>query len=289
MKVYACNPRGYCSGVIHAINLVLNLRKEHQNSQIFVYGKLVHNEDVIKLLDKNNIITLNPIQNIELLFKGLEKNSYIVFTAHGHPHNYEIAAKEAGLQIVDATCPRVKENMDYLKKEIDEGNQAIYIGKALHPETIAALSISNNIFLYEKDKPFDYSKITADAPIILNQTTLSFLDIKEEHQDIKKHIPNARIVDEICNATLLRQKSVLSIPNDVDIIFVVGGSSSSNTQKLYEIASSHFSHATIKRILNIDDIKKEELSNYCYAAVVAGTSTPLDVTNQIIDYIKQLN
>lgn len=289
MKVFTCTPRGYCSGVINAISLALKQRKEHPNSKIYVYGKLVHNEDVIRLLDENGIITLNYINNYALLFKGLEKGSFLIFTAHGHLADYEKAALDAHLIIVDATCPRVKENIDFIKKSIVEGKEIIYIGKALHPETIAALSISDKVYLFEHNSSFDYSKIKTNNPIVLNQTTLSFLDIKLEHEQILKHLPQAIIKNDICNATYLRQEAVYNIPKEVDLIIIVGGSSSSNTQRLVDIAKSNFPHVEVKRILNIDDIKSTDLTKFKYAAVAAGTSTPLEKTNEVIKYLKELD
>lgn len=289
MKIYACSPRGYCSGVIRAITMALKARNDNPNKNIYIYGKLVHNEDVIRLLDKNKIITLNPIKNFALLFKGLNESSIIIFTAHGHPKDYEKAALDANLTFIDATCPRVKENMDYIKEAIEENKTIVYIGKDGHPETAAALSISKKVYLFDKNKFFDYSKLNCLSPIILNQTTLSFLDLKDDYNNIKIHFPNAIIKNDICNATLLRQKSILNIPNDVDLIVIVGGSSSSNTQKLVEIAKSKFPLVMVKRVLNVEELKKENLKKYKYAAIAAGTSTSLDKTNEVIDYLKELN
>src|SRR5574344_968353 len=280
MNVYVCNPHGYCKGVVSAINLVLATKESNPNTAIYVLGMLVHNKDVIDMLSKKGIITLDikdrPIKEI---ISSLPTGSILVFTAHGHDIKLDALCKEKGIKIVDATCGMVKYAQDIIKNSLLEGNEIIYIGKKGHPETNAAISLGKNIFLYDISKPksFDYTLIKTTSPLIINQTTLSIHYLANIIAEIKSKIKSPKIVDEICDATRMRQNAVKSIPLDVDIIYVVGGKMSSNTKELAIIASSTHKNAKVIQIENIKDIKEEDLKDKKSAAIASGASTPFEI------------
>mgnify|MGYP000914782120 CR=1 FL=1 len=101
---------------------------------------------------------------------------------------------------------------------------------------MAALSYSSSIYLYDINQSFDYQLISDKTPLVINQTTLNYLYLKDIHRDILQHLPHARIEDEVCSATRARQEALLTIEEDVDAILVIGDQRSSNSQRLYEIA-----------------------------------------------------
>lgn len=286
MKVYVTNPHGYCLGVINAISEVTKLRKNNPTSKIYIFGMLVHNKDVKDYLENKDIITISDTSDYRSVIDSLEKDSFLVFTAHGHQKEIEDYALSKGLKVIDTTCPRVKENLNLIIKELNEGNDVIYIGKNNHPETIAALSLGKNVYLYEQGKDFDYNQLKSISPLVINQTTLSHLDLIDIHKDIVLHLNKAKIVDEICDATKVRQIAVKNIPSDVSLIIIVGGKESSNTLKLYEIAKKTHPNAKVIKILNITELNKNDLIGHNYVAVASGTSTPIEVTNKIISYLK---
>ena len=118
-----------------------------------------------------------------------------------------------------------------------------------------------------------------------NQTTLSFLELESIHREIKEHISGANIIDEICDATLLRQKAINELGDDVDTIIIVGSKKSSNTMKLYEVATSRHPNKHIYLFENVEDAKKADV-DFDNAVITSGTSTPLITIKQIANYFE---
>lgn len=270
-------PIGHCFGVINAIELAKRTAKQFPNNKIYVFGLLVHNDEVTKELDVLGITTidLTSIDPIERL-KLFKNDEIVIFTAHGHPEKYEHILKENNVTFIDATCGRVKRCFSLIKK----AEHVIYIGKNNHPEAVAALTMNDHMYFYDINKKFDYEQVATDKPLVINQTTLSFLELKTIHEEIKKHIPNAEIVDEICNATLLRQQEIMNLNDDVDTIIIVGSKKSSNTMKLYELAFSVHPNKQIYLWENITDCQNSNIK-FNHAVITSGTSTPITTINEI--------
>ena len=275
-------PIAHCYGVINAINLAKSIAKDHQGQNIYVFGLLVHNDEVTKdLLDLGiktiDLTNKNPLEEL----KKFNKNDIVIFTAHGHPDAYEKVLKERDVTYFDATCPKVKECFNIIK----EAKETIYIGKKNHPEANAALTMNDNVYFYDIHEKFDYSVVKTLSPLIINQTTLSFLELKDIHQEIKEHLPEARIVDEICDATLLRQKAINELDKDIDTIIIVGSKKSSNTMKLYEVATNRHPDKHTYLLESVEDAKKADIK-FINAVIASGTSTPLNTINQIKNYLE---
>lgn len=284
MKIQVVQPIGYCAGVTRAINIALSCRDKHPNKNIYILGQLVHNHHVEELLSAHRIITLLDKPSEELL-NSIKENAIIIFTAHGHDEKLDILLDKIGIPFYDATCPIVKLNNEKIKKEISNGHQVIYIGKKSHAETLASLSINHNVLpFYGSD--FDYSLVKDDSPLIINQTTLNIEELADTYNEIQKHIPNARINKEVCETTRKRQTAIINLEKDVDVIFIVGDSNSSNSLRLFEVAKKHNPGALVQLIENISDIDLNLLKNKKHLAIASGASTPIELINRIIDYIK---
>ena len=274
MKITILEPKGYCAGVNHAIELALSARKTRPLLMVNVLGMLVHNSYVISFLKQHDI---GLIKNIHDAPNG----SVIIFTAHGHEKKDEQIAKEKDLVIYDAICPLVKKNLITIAKEKENHHQVIYIGYPSHPETIAAIFSNTNVYLYSIGQAFDYHIISDKAPLIINQTTLNILSLKDIHHDIEIHIPQARFQNEICRATRSRQEALLQLEKDVDAIIVVGSEKSSNAKRLYEIAIS--SHPQIDAFLieNTTQLPKEVLKTKRHIVISSSASAPLSLIEEI--------
>ena len=278
-------PIGHCFGVLKAIEIAKETKKKYLDKNVYVFGLLVHNEEVVKELDKLGIktIEMNEDSAIELLNR-FTSDDVVIFTAHGHPLVYEEILKKNNVTYVDATCSKVKNCFNIIK----EAKEVIYIGKSHHPETVAALTMNKNAYLYDVKNGFDYSLVKTKDPLVINQTTLSFLELNEIHQDIKNKIPGALFNEEICNATLLRQKAINELNDDVDTLIIVGSKKSSNTMKLYEIAKSVHPNKQIILVNNVDELKEYHLS-FKNAVITSGTSTPFTTIAKIKDYLKEIS
>lgn len=273
-------PIGHCFGVLKAIEIAKETRKKYQDKNIYVFGLLVHNEEVVKALEENNIktIEMNEDNAFELLNK-FTKDDVVIFTAHGHPQEYEEVLNKNGVTFVDVTCKKVKDCFNVIK----EADEVIYIGKSHHPETVAALTMNKNAHLYDIKEGFDYSVLRRDNLLVINQTTLSFIELEHIHQEIRNRLPNAKFYDEICDATLLRQEAIYKLSDDVDTVIIVGSKKSSNTMKLYEIAKNVHPNKQIVLVNNVDELKGYNLS-FKNAVIASGTSTSIETINAVKNY-----
>ena len=277
-------PIGHCFGVIKAIELAKEIASKYVNKHIYVFGLLVHNEEVIKYLDSLGVKTVDTsIGNPVELLKKFNKDDIVIFTAHGHPIEYEDILNKNNVTFFDATCSKVKDCFNQIK----EAEEVIYIGKAHHPETSAALTMNKNAHLYDINTGFDYSCLKSDHPLVINQTTLSFLELESIHNDIKNKLPNAIFAEEICNATLLRQKAISELDDSVDTIIIVGSKKSSNTMKLYEVAKAKHPNKQILLVNNVDELKSYNLS-FKNAVVASGTSTSIETINKIKEHLMSI-
>lgn len=277
-------PIGQCYGVNNAIQIAKQASIDNPDKHVNIFGLLVHNNDVKKELESLNIKTIEVEDGKELdILKSFSKDDLVIFTAHGHPKAYEKVLLDNGISFIDTTCPIVQKSFELIKN----AQEIIYIGKNGHPETKAALTMNPNVYLYDIKSGMDFSKIKTENPLVINQTTLSFLELQDIHNDIKKHIAKAHILDEICNVTMLRQKAIRNISDDVEVIVVVGSKKSSNTQKLFEVANSFHPGKHILFVENVNDIK-EDLSSYNHFAITGGTSTPLSKIEEIKQYLEAL-
>ena len=275
-------PIAHCYGVINAIELAKKVAANHKDKNIYILGLLVHNEEVTKDLLNIGIKTIDITgKNILGILNSFTSEDIVIFTAHGHPEQYEQILKEKGITYYDATCPKVKECFNHIKNS----KETIYIGKKNHPEANAALTMNDRVLFYDIHEKFDYSQVKTNDPLVINQTTLSFLELEEIHQEIKQNIPHARIEDEICDATLLRQKAILGLKEDVDTILIIGSRKSSNTMKLFQVATSAHQNKKVYLVSDLDELKKLNIS-FNNLVIASGTSTPLNTIKQIKEYLK---
>lgn len=290
MNVYVTNPHGYCMGVVNAIKLAEETKRDNPHRPVAILGMLVHNEEVIERLQKKGIFTLyDTNKSHKELLQDINPSTIIIFSAHGHAKELEDICIERNITYVDATCSRVTRNHDLIKDALKQDKQVIFIGKKGHPETNAAIAIDPRIILLDIKEKFDYRKADLlKETFVLNQTTLSFLELKPIHQDLERLFDNITINEEICSATRLRQQAVIDIPDTADLIYIVGSSHSSNTEKLVEVAKKTHPRASVYRINTIEDIHKNDLVDKKLVAIGAGASTPPELTEEIINYLRKI-
>ena len=277
-------PIGHCFGVIKAIELARDVASKCKDKNIYVFGLLVNNEEVTEYLSSLGIKTVDTsIDNPLNLLNKFTKDDIVIFTAHGHPIEYEEILKKNNVTFFDATCSKVKECFNQIK----EAEEVIYIGKLHHPETTAALTMNKNAHLYDIKNGFDYSVLKTDHPLVINQTTLSFIELEAIHQEIKDKLPNAIFAEDICNATLLRQLAINNLYSSVDTLIIVGSKKSSNTMKLYEIAKARHKDKQILPVNNVDELKEYHLE-FNNAVIASGTSTSIETINKIKEYLNSL-
>ena len=282
MKVLKLTPYGYCKGVYDAINTVLSIKEKYPSTPIYCIGQIVHNQYInekiaqcgIKIIEKDKLEALKEINS-----------GVVIFSAHGTSKEILDKAKDKGLIVIDTVCPFVKKGMDIIDSYLKENYEIIYIGKKNHPEAIASTSISNKIHLVETLEDLKQLKINTDKIFLTNQTTISVNDLKQFYEFAKEKYPNLTLSDEICSATRIRQENILNL-KEVDGLIIVGDQKSNNTKNLLKIANEKKLDAIL--IENINQLEPLWLKNKETVAVTSGTSTPLELVNEVIDYLKNI-
>jgi len=283
MKVISIVPRGYCKGVVNAINIAKQTRQNYPQQDIYILGMLVHNKYVIEALAKLNIQTLDDTNKSRLELLDEINDGIVIFSAHGVSDQVYQKALAKGLTIVDATCIDVKKIHDLIKEYINDDYAIIYIGINKHPEAEGVLGISDNIHLITSLN--DISKLTLSNPKILitNQTTMSINDIQDMLNELKRYYPTAVIMEETCQATRVRQEAITKL-GLVDLIYIVGDPKSNNTKNLAKLAFKHAHKVCL--IENVTQIDHNDLFDEAIVAVTSGASTPTKLTDQVIDYLE---
>lgn len=285
MKVYQVIPRGYCKGVIQAIEIA---KKQAYQDDTYILGMIVHNQYIVDALENLGIKTIDKkgASREELL--DLVDQGTVIITAHGASEQVINKARKKNLNVIDATCQDVIKTHDLIKRYLDKKIEILYIGKSGHPESEGALSIdSKHIHLIETKKDIDNLDPNL-VYVITNQTTMSLYDVYDLCEYAKTVLKNITIAKETCQATTIRQEAIAKINDDVDVVFIVGDPHSNNTQKLANI-SSNKANKTTYMIESVNDITLEMLKDKKVAAVSSGAPTPTYLTNQVINYLKQFN
>ena len=278
MKVEILKPKGYCAGVNAAINLAKQVKQEHLDEDVYVLGMLVHNNFVVNELESIGVHSVKDINKIP-------DESILIFSAHGHKKEYDEIAKQKKLRVYDSVCSKVLSNINLIKENLEKGHQIIYIGQENHPEAEACLSLSKKVILYTKNILKNNQDIFDESPLVINQTTLNSLEIKDIHDSIKESIPNARIANEICGTTRLRQEAIKNLSDDVDLIIVVGDINSSNTRRLLEIAKQCHPEVISVMISSAEQLDSSLLQNKNHIVISSGASTPESIIDEVYNFI----
>ncbi len=288
MHVEIIYPAGFCYGVSHALNLVKEARKEHPGTPIVILGELVHNEIVSKQLKELGVETIKLDEFLEENLRKLDRSTIVFFTAHGHPKHYDEIVANLGFKSIDAICPSVKVNNERIKNSLDIKKDTIYIGKSHHPETLGALSIDENILLYDVKTKEMNEKPSHSRAIAFAQTTLGQDTYLDAIETLKKKYVSFDIAPRACLEMMKRENALKNISYDYDLIYVIGSKNSSNANELKMIATNEHSHSLVKLITSKEDIDINDLKDRKNVALVSATSSPLEVIEEIKNYLENL-
>ena len=281
MKVTVLEPSGYCSGVERAMKIAIETKENNPEKNVVVLGMLVHNEDSLKTLEKHGVKTIYDKNcSLEQLIDKINEPSMVILTAHGHAKTVEDKLIQNGHTIVDATCPFVSSSFKEIKKSLDKDLYVFYIGVKNHPESTAALSLSDKVIFIDYKDP-QIPTVDCKSPLVISQTTLSQLEVLELYMKIEKAYPKAKISKGICHASTSRQLALCKLAEDVDLIYVVGSLNSNNSRTLYNIAKGLYPNKKVLLIQNASEINKKDLKGLSHIAISSGASTPKEVIEEI--------
>ncbi|MQF85208.1 MAG: 4-hydroxy-3-methylbut-2-enyl diphosphate reductase [SAR202 cluster bacterium] len=278
MDIYLASPRGFCAGVVLAIDLV-EIALEKYGAPVYVKHQIVHNPVVVSEVEAKGAITVENVSEIP-------DNSVVVFSAHGSPPEDYKLAKEKNITVIDATCPLVTKVHNEAKKYSKEGKKIILVGHKGHQEVIGTSGQADMKIIDDREK-FDLDKSKDDDVIVLSQTTLSVRDTQDTISKIKNVHPKALVRNDICYATTNRQEVTVKLAKKVDLILVVGASNSSNCNRLKDVSIQSGTKAYL--INSFDEIKDEWLKDVNKLGLTSGASTPDKLVFEIINRLDPSN
>ena len=286
VNVFLASPRGFCAGVDRAVEIVKKTISKF-GSPVYVRHEIVHNKFVVENLKSEGAVFIEELSEIE------NKSRPVIFSAHGVPKRVIDEAKLNNIIYIDATCPLVTKVHREAEALAKEEFNIIFIGHRNHPEVIGTMGQIDERFISLVENKLDvenYSpKINNNKFAYITQTTLSLDDTLEIISVLKQKYPSIKepIKSDICYATTNRQEAVKKIAKNCDLFLVIGSRSSSNSQRLVEVAKkfgckeSLLMHSEQK--LPIDKIRKAN-----NIGITSGASAPEILVENLIKEIKSI-
>ena len=282
MKVYLANPRGFCAGVDRAIEIV-ERALELYGDPVYVRHEVVHNRFVVEGLRAKGAVFVDELCEVP-------DGATVIFSAHGVSQAVRQEAGQRNLAVFDATCPLVTKVHMEVARHRKNGTECILIGHAGHPEVEGTMGqAQDGIYLVETLE--DVNRVEVSDPgrlAYVTQTTLSVDDTARIIEALRVRFP--AIVgpkkDDICYATQNRQDALKRLARICDLILVVGSSSSSNSNRLREVAVAQGTPAYL--IDDPADIQRQWLDGVTTIGVSAGASTPEELVAQVIQRLQAL-
>ena len=287
MEVVPISPRGYCYGVVDALQLATAVARDPATPRpIFVLGLLVHNHHAVAQLESLGIRSLDGPDRLTLL-EQVPPGSTVIFTAHGVSPAVKAAARARGLHCVDATCPDVTRTHHLVRDLAARGYLIVYVGKRGHPEPEGVLGEApDRVVLVETPDEAERIELPCDVPLaVTTQTTLSQWDTQEVIDRIKARYPRAEVYNEICLATQLRQQAAVQAAASVDLVIVVGDRRSNNSGRLVQVVRERAGKPAYL-VEDVRQIRPEWLRGARRVGVTAGSSTPSPITREVIRWLE---
>jgi len=281
-EILLAEPRGFCAGVDRAIEIVERALAKF-GAPIYVRHEIVHNTYVVNDLKQKGAIFIEELSDVP-------PGSTLVFSAHGVSKAIQMEAERRGFQVFDATCPLVTKVHVEVAKLHKEGFEFIMIGHKGHPEVEGTMGqLDSGIHLVE-----DVADVARLFPVqterlaVVTQTTLSVDDAAEITAAVRARFPNVRSpkLQDICYATQNRQDAIKVLSPQVDIVIVVGSPTSSNSNRLRELAAKLGTEAYM--VDDASELQEAWFVGKSRVGLTAGASAPEVLVKQVIDRIKAL-
>jgi 4-hydroxy-3-methylbut-2-enyl diphosphate reductase len=282
MKVTVANSAGFCFGVKRAVDLVY--QELEIGNRVYTYGPIIHNEEVVNDLSGKGVVVVENTEELKTLPAGT-----IIIRSHGVSEAIQKELSSYGHKIIDATCPYVKKIHKAVRDKSVDGYHVIIMGNRSHPEVEGIIGWCRNVF--QQESPNDYTVIENEADAedfqlpkdrklcIVAQTTFNYKKFQDLVEIISKKGYDIFVLNTICNATEERQTESEKLAKQSDAMIVIGGKSSSNTRKLYEICKKECENTYY--IQKLDDLDLSLLKSYQNVGITAGASTPNNIIKEV--------
>ena len=282
MRVILAQPRGFCAGVIRAIDIVEHALARF-GAPVYVRHEIVHNRHVVESLRAKGARFVESLSEVPA-------GAITIFSAHGVARHVEEDAEARGLRVLDATCPLVAKVHGQGKRYVAQGRVVILVGHAAHPEVEGTMGqIPGPVLLVETAHDVEMLDLAADTPVAyVTQTTLSVDDTRAVIAALKRRFNDiiGPDINDICYATQNRQSAVRDLAKVVDVILVVGAKNSSNSNRLREIGVE----AGVPSYLIADgsELDHEWVRPARVVGVTAGASAPEELVDDVIAVLRRI-
>ena len=275
MGVIVAKTAGFCFGVKRAVEKVYE-QIGKTDKPIYTYGPIIHNEEVVNDLHEKGVSVIDTMEELADL-----RDAVVVIRSHGVGKAVYDLLQTNGVEVVDATCPYVKKIHKIVSEQSSAGNQVVIVGNEAHPEVQGIKGWGNReTKVIESIEDFEKLNLSKDKQIcIVAQTTFNYNKFQELVEKISRKSYDINVLNTICNATQERQVEAKKIASQVDVMIVIGGKHSSNTQKLYEICQKECNKTYY--IQTLDDLNPECISSACNVGITAGASTPNNIIEEV--------
>lgn len=274
---------GFCMGVDLALQrLEKTVDDTGQTTTICTLGPIIHNPQVLERYKARGVEQVDAPSEIP-------EHSRAVIRAHGIPKRVHQTLNQRDIDVIDATCPRVKTAQKLIARQSGKGRRMFLFGEREHPEVIGLLSYADDrsvVFeTLEELKAMDIP----DAPLsfLAAQTTQDREEFERVLAYLKEHVdPDIPVCHTICDATRQRQKEAMRIASEVDVMVVVGGYNSGNTRRLVQVAASQ--GARCIHVEHAGELKAEDFQDVARVGLTAGASTPKDLIDEVQEHIESI-
>lgn len=280
-KVYLASPRGFCAGVVMAIETLKEVQRLNPDQTVYSYHEIIHNNHVVNDFEKSGVRFVNSVEEVP-------EGTPLVLSAHGVSPKIMDQAEQRRHRVIDATCPLVNKTHTEARRFLDEGRTVLYIGHAGHDETEGTLGFAPEIKLIEKEEDIERIEVPDPEKVaLITQTTLSMDDAAKIRSSILKRFPNlvepSRL--DICFATQNRQDGVKGMINmGAQAIVVCGSPTSSNSARLTEVALAYGAPSFLVDEASLLDPRN--FTGFRIVGLTSGASAPEDKFLEVVDFFQ---
>ena len=268
---------GFCFGVTRAVNMVYEAI-EKENVPIYTYGPIIHNDEVVKDMEKNGVTVINDLDELSSHKKGV-----MIIRSHGISKAEYDKIKDCGFEVLNATCPFVSKIHRYVEDYSSKGYDIIIVGSPKHPEVCGIKGWADEkchvTIINSPEDAEKYTKNSTKKLCIVSQTTFNYNKFQDIVEIIAKKGYDITVLNTICSATEERQTEAKEIASRSDAMIVIGGKNSSNTQKLFEICKKECNNTYYIQTSN--DMDYGLLESFNNVGITAGASTPNNIIEEV--------
>lgn len=276
MKVVVAETLGFCKGVETAVDLIYKEVEKVGGENVFMEGAIIHNRILIEDLNSRGVRILDDNSKIN--------GKSVVIRAHGVTPALENELKGRGANIVDGTCAIVKASQNKINRYAKEGYHIVISGDEGHPEVIGLVGQAPNSITVVSTANDVKGLQLPGKTLLISQTTFSKPEFYKIEGELKKICPTLKSICSICGATKVRQDAVKELAKEVEAIIVIGGLKSSNTRRLQRLAEEYVPAWLVETYKDIP----EEIKKFKIVGVAAGASTPYNLIEEVVNYLKHM-